>query len=414
MFSGTYLQYNIGHEAINLFKSDNGNYYVYVNNDGKIGKERFNGPECKVEHVLLARTLEGENAVEIIGLASGLEPVCHSHNNKESQKEYALEHNIQYGEVNINDIYSGGEQQDINISFKAKFIKRVADNKRIKIIFAQKGKQEVKELKVDDVKKIQLTNLNNGQTLKYFIDNTTKTLDYNVLKDLIDKKDNWGELMPPVSKRDLDQELSYLDVCKRTYDELAYSNAMLYFAQKYPEITFELFDELIEKKDDHEDFIALREKKHMDLFFYNTKRAIVVENKIKSGINENQKGNQLDAYVSAMDELLKERKINVKEKHFVILAPNYSSILKEKCQTQKMVTKNGNKYKLISYKDLHQKLSPFSKETPYSDDTLFKQFVKSLERHTKDFDDGLYETTIVRFLERIEYMKRKREQQKIK
>lgn len=409
MFSGTYLQYNIGHEAINLFQSDNGCYYVYINKDGIIGKEHFNGLECKVEHVLLARTLEGENAVEIIGLASGLEPVCHSHNNKESQKEYALEHNIQYGEVNINDIYSGGEQQDINISFKAEFIKRVADKKRIKIIFAPKGNQEVKELKADDVIKIQLTNMKIGQSPKCFIDNITNEHDYKVLKELIDKDDNWGESMPFVSKRD--QELSYLDVCKSAYDELAYSNAMLYFAQKYPEITFELFDELIEKKDDHEDFIALREKKHMDLFFYNTKRAIVVENKIKSGINENQKGNQLDAYVSAMDELLKERKINVKEKHFVILAPNYSSILKEKCQIREIVTEKENKYILISYKDLYDKLSFFTNIPPYNKDALFTQFVKSLARHTKDFDDGLYETTIVRFLERIEYMKRKREQQ---
>ena len=36
MYVGTYLQDNIGHEVINLFRSDNGNNYIYVNEDGKI------------------------------------------------------------------------------------------------------------------------------------------------------------------------------------------------------------------------------------------------------------------------------------------------------------------------------------------------------------------------------------------
>ena len=36
MYAGDYLKENIGHEVINLFKSDNGNNYIYVNKDGKI------------------------------------------------------------------------------------------------------------------------------------------------------------------------------------------------------------------------------------------------------------------------------------------------------------------------------------------------------------------------------------------
>lgn len=31
MFTGDYLEDNIGHEVINLFKSDNGKFYLYLN-----------------------------------------------------------------------------------------------------------------------------------------------------------------------------------------------------------------------------------------------------------------------------------------------------------------------------------------------------------------------------------------------
>ena len=36
MYVGEYHEENIGHEVINLFKSDNGNNYIYVNKDGRI------------------------------------------------------------------------------------------------------------------------------------------------------------------------------------------------------------------------------------------------------------------------------------------------------------------------------------------------------------------------------------------
>ena len=57
MYVGSYLQNNIGHEVINLFKADNGNNYIYVNKDGKTSQENNKA-------VLLVRNVE-EGVVEI-------------------------------------------------------------------------------------------------------------------------------------------------------------------------------------------------------------------------------------------------------------------------------------------------------------------------------------------------------------
>ena len=51
MYVGTYLQNNIGHEVINLFKADNGNNYIYVNKDGRINPKYNNS----ISAVILTR-----------------------------------------------------------------------------------------------------------------------------------------------------------------------------------------------------------------------------------------------------------------------------------------------------------------------------------------------------------------------
>ena len=39
MYVGDYLDSNLGHEVINLFKADNGNHYIYLNATGNFAKE---------------------------------------------------------------------------------------------------------------------------------------------------------------------------------------------------------------------------------------------------------------------------------------------------------------------------------------------------------------------------------------
>ena len=404
MFSGEYLKYNIGHEVINLFCADNGNFYVYLNPIGTIAKKRIDKVDWKESYVLLVRRLDWSTA-EVIGLAKGLKLVY----GKENQKEYADKDKIEYGGVSINEIYDGAEQQEINITFKAEWIKEVRDKDKRRIYLRcidENDKEDIEKNKIIDTPILKKTNFSRDKN--YITDKD----DYNeIMKKLIEKDELWGEPMPKVSEMPKGQELNYLDICHQQYKELAYSNSMSYFVQKYPELAFAFFDKLTGKKNEHETFTALREEKHIDLLFYNSKRIVVVENKVKSGINgicndENGEINsQLNKYVEAVKNIKGKDEFKNAEEYYFFLAPNYMPV-----DTDLLKFSYGEEvieYKLIRYKDVYDFLIGW-RENVYGNDPLFNQFVQSLKIHTTPFDDGMYNSTFVRFIERIQYIQRKK------
>jgi hypothetical protein len=73
VFAGKYLDKNIGHEAVCLFKADNGEHYIYVTPYGEVSKTN----ELKEnDYILLVRSGIQKNFLEVIGYATGLECIC--------------------------------------------------------------------------------------------------------------------------------------------------------------------------------------------------------------------------------------------------------------------------------------------------------------------------------------------------
>lgn len=70
MYTGDYTNKNIGHEIINLYKTDKDENYIYVSPYGRIHKNRYS----HVKTVLFARPA-GTNMLEIIAKAEGLKPL---------------------------------------------------------------------------------------------------------------------------------------------------------------------------------------------------------------------------------------------------------------------------------------------------------------------------------------------------
>lgn len=419
MFTGKYLRDNIGHEVINLFQADNDKYYVYLNDTGDIGKEHFANGNCTIEKMLLAHPLEGTNAVEIIGLATGLHPVYNPDLNEKEQKEcqanFATSNQITYGGALITHIFRGSEQQVVNITFVADDVRKVADGRRIYLKMADKQNQEYKDLEVyDSDKVVVLSDVKLGQRLRSYI--AEGDSDFDVLSNVINDAFMWGGPMPKVSASTAPAEMSYMDICQRSYDELAYSNAMAYFAKKYPELAYKLYEQLsgVKPSFGHRPFVVRREENHIDLLFYNSGNLVVVENKIKSDLNgvERDKDGmitktQLDDYYEAAKELKENNKINCSKPYFFIFAPDYSTLkhYSENHPELSQFTKHiriGKYFDLVFYSELYEFLLPYTKKAPYSKDTLFIQFVQSLKRHTHPYDDGLYETTVRRFYERCQ------------
>lgn len=68
MFTGDYLNDNIGHEIINLFKDDNGENYIYLCKDGKYDIK--NGEPDYV--IQVRRPHNTTHTLEIINIATGI------------------------------------------------------------------------------------------------------------------------------------------------------------------------------------------------------------------------------------------------------------------------------------------------------------------------------------------------------
>ena len=68
MYNGKYLNENMGHEVINLFKEDKGRNYLYLNPYGNFSSVK----KGKVEKMLMVIPVPKKNMFEVVALATGL------------------------------------------------------------------------------------------------------------------------------------------------------------------------------------------------------------------------------------------------------------------------------------------------------------------------------------------------------
>lgn len=123
LFNGEYIKQKVGGEIINLFQSDNGGYYVYINPYGNIEKKWDN----KIKYVLFIRTVRN-GFVKVIGKAEIQEQIClkakFDRKNNEIdplQKKYIEEHKVMYGGASISSL---GSWSKYFVTFKAKAINK--------------------------------------------------------------------------------------------------------------------------------------------------------------------------------------------------------------------------------------------------------------------------------------------------
>ena len=140
MYAGGFLNNNIGHEVINLFKTDKnkpnehtGNRnFIYVQPYGDFDKKH----DGSINAVLLVR-YTGPHMLQIIGKATGLTQLIDFNNKKsknraewlkeqhDNQVETIKKENISFGNVLLNDIFENNYNNDIAIymTFEAKKVR---------------------------------------------------------------------------------------------------------------------------------------------------------------------------------------------------------------------------------------------------------------------------------------------------
>ncbi len=104
-------------------------------------------------------------------------------------------------------------------------------------------------------------------------------------------------------------------------------NLLAYYFRYNPKMFLEFSKEVLNIDDFHDDYEIVRESEgNIDLFIKGSSKVIVIENKIKSGLNgkEDNGTTQLDKYYNYTTEYVRKHKLL--EANFYIFLPNYSEI----------------------------------------------------------------------------------------
>lgn len=391
MYNGEYLEDgNLGHEIINMYSSDNGHNYIYLNHTGEFAESH----QGKVGAVILARTLEGKKMIEVLGLAIGIKDIYAPKQSSKEQKNFIRQNDIKYAGVYLDKLFQGNKFQYVYITFEAE--KVIRPKGQIYISFNQSAPNTIEE---NEDKTNVIVNLSQNKqaraSLKQYFD-SNKEEDYNSLYKIVTDESYWGESVSGVSllndKLDSKKETLF-DICRIKYSELAYSNALAYFIRLYPH----MFSDFLSIKSNcniSTDIYVSREEANIDLLLREKNHIIVIENKIKSHINgcvftrnkPEQEHSQLEKYHKYANKIKGKRQLVC-----ILLLPDYNDInLSEYVR--------GEFYSKIFYSELYE----FLLEQPeYKSDYCFRDFVDAMLSHTKPYSNDLYDEMKQLFIERI-------------
>lgn len=235
---------------------------------------------------------------------------------------------------------------------------------------------------------------------------------YNTLYEIINRPDLWSTETYKSFERDtisIENPDTFLSIIKKEDDELVFSNLLAYYFKKY-DMLWNHFakyvlkietsgsmsigtNQNIDNDSETQAKKVYREKKNIDLLIVGKNEVIVIENKIKSGINgiiEGSEENQLDKYYEYIEDTYKTHS----HRYYYILHPNYNKITNLTTAAQKEykpityrelfyffcgLTTDGNEIKEIEDIELKQILQKINKEDYY-----FIDFKKALKKHSTD------------------------------
>lgn len=389
MYAGAYLDKEIGGEAINLLHDDHGNNYIFVGPYGFIDR-RY---DDTVEGVVLTR-LEKAGVFEVLGIAKigkggqvtyekGDTLKERFENGKAHIREFIKERDIKYGKADVFDVYGA----DITFASEELLLPSAP-------IYLTDDHN--KNYKVDGELTINLPDKRfPKQSLHAYVTDVDNPKAFDEITSLISREGIWdeGRINKIVDGKVIEKHFSLLDIIRKDFDELSYSNFFGYIFKEYPDV-FLGFAKSVLHVEMSSDYEVKREKEGIDLWIEDGRNIIVIENKIKSGINgvsvrhDFSEGKLVQSQLKKYYDYTEKRK-GAKEAHYFIFIPNYNKI----DLSQYSGSKN---YTQIKYSDIYDYFSKVKNE-----DVYFKEFVNALYKHTKDREIDYAEDMMYRLLQKI-------------
>lgn len=425
IFTGSYLDHNLGHEIINFIKTDEHERYIYLNPWGARDEEK--AQNIKYVFHIMQVTYKNNNYYELVAV-SEVDQDTKSIYNPDPKKE--PKEGINYKKHSLYEIFENNrnsidpEQKEAHLySFKA--TKLYKPNKyRIFFTFKNHNPQNNNDLPKNIIK-IDI-NCNSGRQVTYLKDEKqNKELKELIKKYLVENDET-------INLENYDDDPCLAVISDRTNLEDSMSNQIAYFLNRNEE-TRKAFINLINQKitnefkvkdsineDEINNIQIIREENGIDLLLMSSKHVIVIENKIDSYINGiDGKNSQLSKYYHYVtDDIYKEKnkeklkkmeKFKNKTKYFFILEPEYSSITNEILKE----FNEGDKYKIITYNELHHVLIntnyyPYKNKDNEKRNFLYKQFLAAIEYVCSSKAEQKQKTAYIRLKQRIEELDNKK------
>ena len=369
MFTGDYLNDNIGHEIINLFVDDSGKNYIYLCSDGRYNRKDIDLPNSYVLQV--SRPAHTTGTLQIISVAYGLKLVDEIGE-------------IKYGNQVLPKIFEhNAQKQDRYVTFEAEkvFLPQ-------KTVYIYNDKKDTEEIDCNSANSVYLKDFNPSQTMREYLLEEPGNGNCNYSKLLeklpLQNTELWKEREKERYKVSTpDYEVSAVDIYGIQTRELSFSNAFKYFIEKYPELFFGFCKYKGCNIEQTEKIAVYREWKNIDILIVTEKHVFVIENKICSGLNglKGDKTTQLEKYENIISAAVNDKKdtfLSNKKTKYILITPNHNPI-----------ETNNDRWEIIYYSKIYDFLSSYIKnaEDKIKEDIYLKDFIKALKNHsTNDYN----------------------------
>ncbi len=425
---------NLPHEVINFFKPDNfeeleNKYYLFLPPYGTISNDKNSLGERVLKDgiraIIFVRTTEN-GLLEILGKAEG-EVVYGIAGAKREKKIVSVDNEeyknniqqIKYGNVSLKQIFEANGESAAYYSSTAKEVLIPNQTAYIKLGKNVTGVDNVFEVRAGDIQRL------NSSSMKAYVfpDNQYQYEDFKkILNSSI-----WETASQPVtfgSYQSINDD-NIIKAIRKQDDEVIYSNMLYYLFSNHKDLLQSFIADVL-KLDIQlgEKYEVLREENRVDLCIKSKDFCIILENKIKSGINGIKlydKNKEEDEQITKEDKTLykevnlafksgvlvykdnnqakivsqlskyyvltkkgdKEKGIdgyNEEQIHCFIIKPDYHTLNLDRYYS-------GDKYTQINYSAVYNCFAMFQPDKNANDYPYLAEFIKALYKHTQDADN---------------------------
>lgn len=416
-----YDENNLPHEMINFFRSDADKYYVYITPYGAIDSK------LKIQDlsaIIFVRSAGG-SLVEVLAKAEidstnedefftqGVQ-ICGDKNDAENYKNikqktfkeryHKLVDNeiITYGNASLKDIHKdNGKDNEVLVTMKVKSLCLP------KKTFYFTNKKENVDIRPDVVytSKKKLAN----QSMKaYFYEGDEG---FDTLSNVIKNAEYWYDTSytPKYKNTNSKCEHSFFKIIRQQDNETVFSSVFHHYLSTYEDFRNNFLREVLNIDKLSPTCRVEREKDHMDIRLIDNNNFIIIENKIKSGINglKEEKATKSflrDAngkYFSQLSDYYEIAKATNKKVAAFIFAPNYNDATNNKHIENTFVY--GDKYTIITYEKIYNFFEKY-KDTYSSKIEFYEDFTNALKKHITPIDNEHRDVLLNRLAKRINGM----------